>query len=171
MAKTLYILRHAKSVQNADTDDDHERPINKRGEKSCVTMGNYIKEQNLVPEQILCSTALRAKQTINNIMQTVGIDTPIEYKKSLYMAMPLEVLEEVKEVGDETNKLMIVFHNPGAHKLALSLIGDGVPRYIQHINSEYPTCALAAITFDISSWKDISKNSGHLDDFVTPKIL
>ena len=61
--KTLLLMRHAKSSWKQVGLADHEWPLNMRAKGDAPRMGNLLWERDLVPELILCSTALRARRT------------------------------------------------------------------------------------------------------------
>ena len=62
--KTLLVLRHAKSSWDHTELADHDRPLNKRGMRTAPRMGRLLIERDLVPDLILCSTAVRARTTV-----------------------------------------------------------------------------------------------------------
>src|SRR5262249_11861939 len=42
---------------------DHDRPLAGRGMRAAPVMGRWLREAGLVPGQVLCSTARRARET------------------------------------------------------------------------------------------------------------
>ncbi len=168
--KKLYILRHAKSASPSNIDD-HERPLNKRGEDACKLIGKYLKSNNIVPEGILCSTALRTKSTIKNILREAGFDKDVEFNKKLYLATAGEILKELAKADDDINSVMIICHNPGVQHLALVLFGGGDLEAAKKIKEKYSTAAMAEFSFQVDSWKNITPGSGHLEKYITPKML
>ena len=63
--KTLLIMRHAKSSWKEQDLPDHDRPLNKRGKNDAPRMGKLLKDEDLVPDLIMSSTAVRAKRRLN----------------------------------------------------------------------------------------------------------
>src|ERR1700744_695336 len=59
--RRLVLLRHAKS----DWPDvaDHERPLAKRGRRDAPVVGRWLGASGYTPDAVVCSTALRARQT------------------------------------------------------------------------------------------------------------
>ena len=62
--KTLLLLRHAKSAWSDPRLDDHDRPLNGRGERAAKAMADHIAREGPRPDLILCSTAMRTRQTL-----------------------------------------------------------------------------------------------------------
>lgn len=168
--KKLYILRHAKSSYPANTDD-HERPLNERGEKSCRLIGKYLKENEIIPDRIISSDALRTKQTAKNILRESGIATKAEFTKNLYLATPGEILKEIAKTDNDFSSLMVVCHNPGAEQLAKYLAGSGDDEVIKRLKTKYSTAGLACLTLKSNNWQQLDPACGNLDNFITPKML
>jgi phosphohistidine phosphatase len=169
--KKLYILRHAKSDYPDNVSDDHERPLNKRGEKACNLIGDYLKTNNITPEVILSSDAVRTTQTINNILRAASYDINVQFSGKLYLATPGEILKEIAKISDDINSIMVVCHNPGAAQLAMMLTAGGDTDSINLMRTKYPTAGLACLTLKTETWKQVNPASGNLDKFVTPKSL
>ena len=77
MTRELILLRHAKSGWNDPDVSDHDRPINQRGHNSATAIGSWLKIHKFEPDQILCSTAVRAQQTLAKIREFVGEDAAV----------------------------------------------------------------------------------------------
>ena len=85
--KTVLLLRHAKSAWSDPRLDDHERPLNQRGERAAKAVADYIVRTGPRPDLILCSTALRTRQTLAPLSERLDSPAPpISLEKSLYLA-------------------------------------------------------------------------------------
>ena len=60
MPKKLILFRHAKSDWTSGAASDHARPLARRGMEAARVMGKFLMSAGEVPEQILCSSAVRA---------------------------------------------------------------------------------------------------------------
>jgi phosphohistidine phosphatase len=69
--KTVYLLRHDKSSWKNPGLDDHERPLNRRGRQVAKRMEEYLWRAKVAPDVVLCSTAVRAKQTLDPIAKRI----------------------------------------------------------------------------------------------------
>lgn len=160
--KTLYVLRHAKSSWDNSALSDFERPLNERGFKTAPLMGEMMRENDFVPEIIVCSTAKRAEQTARLVKESAGFEAEIRFKDAIYEAGVMTLLRIVCEIGDEFNSALIVGHNPGFENLVRVLTGK---------SETMPTAALAVIDLVIESWNEAKANSGNLRDFIRPKEI
>ena len=62
--KSVILFRHGKSDWNANYNDDYERPLAKRGIKASKIMGQMLSNRNEIPDQIISSTSLRTRTTV-----------------------------------------------------------------------------------------------------------
>src|SRR5436309_2529349 len=74
--KSLYLLRHAKSSWKDPGLDDHDRPLNKRGRQAAKIMATYLRRSEITPDVVICSTATRAKETLDPIVKRVRAPQP-----------------------------------------------------------------------------------------------
>lgn len=173
--RTLLLLRHAKSSWDRPDLDDMERPLNARGQRAAPLMGRYISGRGLVPDLVLCSTAIRARQTLELVTaewETIdGDEVNVSMRSSLYLASVGELLAMVKRADDDAKSIMIVGHNPGLAIFAGLLADRGDSKGLRAIATKFPTAALAVVDLDIGGWKDIAPGGGVLRFFVRPKDL
>lgn len=146
--KSLLLLRHAKSSWKQPEMHDHERPLNKRGKKEAPKVGKYLKENNLIPELILSSTALRALDTARAVAEEIGYEEPIDLHQDLYLSDTACYLDTLRCLPDEVNRVLVVGHNPELDEF-LTLLTD--------VTTHLTTAALAQIDLPISSWQELNE--------------
>ena len=162
--KTLYLVRHAKSSWKYPELDDFERPLNKRGKRDAPVMGSYLKDKKIIPEILISSPAVRAKKTAKIIAKK--LDFPkhnIIFSEDIYEASTMGLLKITSRTDDKFNSAMLVGHNPSMTYYANTIANIRL--------DNIPTCGIAGIELNISSWKEISENCGKLLFFVYPKKL
>jgi phosphohistidine phosphatase len=159
--RTLFLLRHAKSSWDNTNLPDFERPLNSRGRTAAQTIARVLREKNINPDAIVSSPAVRAKETIEIIIQSAQLPGALRFDQRIYEAPVGRLLEVVSEIDDEAKTALLVGHNPGFEQLVSVLTGQ---------SESMPTAALAKITFDISAWTDVNAG-GTLDWVVRPKEL
>ncbi|MGD9784938.1 MAG: histidine phosphatase family protein [Hyphomicrobiaceae bacterium] len=172
----LLLLRHAKSTWDDPTLDDFDRPLNKRGTKAASRIGRYLVETGLRPTLVLCSTAVRTRATLTLVMNELGLPAPhVRYEDSLYLADAETLFDAVRSAPPDAQAamgpIMLVGHNPGMHALALELTGSGARSTLSDLAMQFPTAALAHISFQCDSWRDIAPAAGRIEAFILPRRL
>lgn len=168
MVRRLLLLRHAKSSWADPGVRDHDRPLNDRGRRAARSMGEHLRDEGLLPELVLCSSARRTCDTVAGL--GLPDDVALVVTRDLYLAAPDTVVDLVREVDDAVRTLMVVGHNPTTHEVALTLAGGGDPDALDRLGRQYPTAALTVLAFG-GSWADVAEGAGHLDRFVVPREL
>ena len=149
--KTLLFLRHAKSSWKDPSLQDEERPLNSRGRLAAPKMGELLRTLQLVPDQVLCSTAVRAESTCRAVCEASHFEGPTTYLPELYLASAETLLATAATHGEATaSRVMLIGHNPGMENIVSRLCGRLQP---------FPTAALAAFRFDVSEWSALSDQS------------
>ena len=168
---TLSLLRHAKSSWDDAAIADFERPLAKRGESAAPRMGAYMAEQGLAPQLILCSPAVRARQTLDLVLPHLAGGPTIIYEDSFYLAAPSVLLARLRRVEAKLSHVMMVGHDPGMQALAVDLSGEGGSEMLQELARKFPTAGLAVIRFKARTWSKVGPGSGRLELFVSPRML
>jgi phosphohistidine phosphatase len=163
------LLRHGKAAWPQGTLDI-DRPLAKRGREASVLMGNYLKDEKLLPDLVLVSPARRTLETWDLIGPILG-DVDARHDPRIYEAPVARLLAVLQEVEPQNGTLLMIGHNPGFEDLAGLLVGDGDPDGISRIGQKYPTAGLAVIDFPQGGWREVGRRSGSLERFTTPKSL
>jgi phosphohistidine phosphatase len=169
MNHTLTLMRHAKSDWNTGASSDFERPLNKRGVKDAALMGAWLNENNLVPELIIASPALRAKQTTLSVAEQTGFpETKIIWDKRIYAASLSGLLEVITDYHHNTRSILLTGHCPGMDYL-LEYLSRDKPNYTLS-GKLMTTAAIAVLDF---GKEEISTNekSARLEKLLRPSDL
>lgn len=160
--KTLTILRHAKSSWKDASLSDHDRPLNKRGERDAPIMASRIQQAGIRPSLILSSPAVRAWTTAKVIAQEISY--PIEFLQRddrLYNAGVRRIIDVLAQQDVGFNSIMIVGHNPGFTDFANYLV-PGLTRNI-------PTCGVVSVTVDSDDWNFKTHKNAEIVTYDYPK--
>ena len=161
--KTLLLMRHAKSSWKHHNIEDHERPLNKRGKKDAPLMGKLIRDKELLPQDILSSSALRAKSTAEALTDSSDYKGKIIFLDSLYLAEPHAYFEELTKLPDDIERVMLIGHNPGIEGVAQMLSGQVV---------SMPTASIVYLVLPIDHWSDLNSDTqGELVEIWRPRDL
>ncbi len=147
LMKTLLIFRHAKSSWKDESIPDQERPLNKRGQKDAPFMGKLMKTNDLLPDLVMCSTAVRARDTIKLAAEAADYSGEIRFSEDLYTFEAGPYLDALTQLDDRVKSVMLVGHNPGMEELLAGLVGE---------YQALPTAALAELELPIERWKQVS---------------
>src|SRR5262252_250112 len=115
--KTLWLLRHAKSVKNDGTLEDFDRSLNERGKEDARLIGSFLGRQKVVPDFVLSSPAKRARRTTELVLKAAAWTCTPEFDERIYEASLHRLLSIVSEIERSKEAVMLVGHNPGFEEL------------------------------------------------------
>ena len=152
--KTLLILRHAKSSLKNPNIADHERPLDELARKDALRMGKLIRDERLIPDLILSSTALRAKTTTELVAEGCKYKGKIVLEKSLYQAKPRDYLKIVERISDRHACVLLVGHNPAVEETIAVVTGL--------LDITMSTCSLAHLNLLIEKWSGFEQEKNDI---------
>lgn len=163
--KKVLLMRHAKSSWKNPKLSDFDRPLNKRGKRDAPRMGRYLKELQLVPDQIFCSPAVRAKSTIYHVIQELDLpESAVKWDQNLYFHGTGAYIEAIRNSKDSSEIVMTVGHNPMTEDVIYALSDNTSDTPIK-------TATIACFEFETDSWKNIRFDQKALKWIVGPKDL
>ncbi len=146
--------------------DDHDRPLNARGEAGAERVGAWLADRGHVPKRVLCSTAKRAVMTAQ-IMMEQFVDKPeIDYITGLYHASPDTILNKIRAAS--AGDLLVVGHNPGIASFA-DLISETRPKHERF--GVFPTTSTMVSEVPKEEWAELKFGDARLLNFVVPRDL
>ena len=171
--KRLILLRHAKAVSDRPGLEDRDRVLADRGRADAIRVGHFLREENCVPQAVLCSPAARTHETFDLILPQLVPPPWVKFVDELYLARWLTIHSLVRKTAKAVDALMVVGHNPGLEDCARKLArppGDAHGRRLHEaLRQKFPTGAVAVLDFDISEWSRVEAGEGELEFFSTPK--
>ncbi len=170
--KRLTVLRHAKSSWDQPNTDDFNRPLNDRGWKAAQRMGRELRQREMRFDLCLASPAARVRETLDGLARTYGeFPFPIRFERQIYLADSATLLELLREVSDDVEKLLLVGHNPGLERLVERLATDDDRGLRHRVALKLPTAALAVIDFAARRWAEVETARGKLVELIFPREL
>jgi phosphohistidine phosphatase len=164
------LLRHAKALKSQPGERDFERGLAARGMTDSEKLGAFLARHRLVPDRVLVSPAVRARDTWARAALACPGAPPALQEPRLYDAKAEVVLDVVKRAGDAV-QVLVVGHNPGLHELAELLVASGDVEVRERLREHLPTAGLVVIDFAVDSWDKVHPRSGRLELFVEPRTL
>ncbi len=145
----LLVLRHGQASNDAATD--HERPLTGSGRSAVAALAPVVEE--LDPDLVLCSSAVRTRQTLDQLVLDPGVDVRIE--SGIYNADVEQLIEFVRVVDDDVATALVVGHNPGVKDLVVELTGgERIPGF--------RPATLAVLELDVERWWEVAPGSARL---------
>jgi len=166
--KTMTLVRHAKSSWKEPMLQDMDRPLNKRGEANAIMMGERLRSNQYMPERIFSSPAVRAEETAHlfeEALQTAilkaGVKGVVELVPALYSFNYEELLGWIRSLDQSVDNFFMVCHNPAMTDLFNFLT-------LSHVE-KIPTCGIAVLELNITSWSQLSAGMALVKFYDFPK--
>jgi len=168
-SRLLVLLRHAKSSWRDSELGDRDRPLNARGHQTGRLLAAHFAHQ-APPDLVLCSSALRTRETFAHIVRAYPAAPPVLMEDGLYLAESQAIMQRIEAVPDSVETLLVIGHNPGLQELASTLARHGKRRDRDRLADKFPTGALASFRI-AGRWRDIAHAPLALKSYVTPRDL
>ncbi len=159
----LGIVRHAKSSWDHPDLNDHDRPLNKRGERDAPIMAQKVKDLFGVPDLLLSSSANRAFTTASIFKEIMAAEAlAFNTSGSLYHASEQDILERIAMIEPSVKSALVFGHNPGMTYFANSFKGDFI--------DNMPTCGVVILESEANSWMEFDQTNTRRVAFIYPKM-
>ncbi|WP_320034728.1 histidine phosphatase family protein [Halarcobacter sp.] len=155
--KELYIVRHAQKESMANFSDDYDVTLTKQGKEDAKNLGINLKNKNIMPDLIVSSPAIRARDTAEIIAKEIGFDKSIMINEVIYQAFLNELIESITYTFDTVNSLMIIGHNPALTALAITFT---------EFKEELQMANAIKIEFNCNSWTSIDKSNANFIELI-----
>jgi len=169
--KRLFLLRHAKSSSDDPFVQDFDRDLNKRGRKAARGLSKWLENKGYMPDLVLCSAALRTRQTLELTQEGFGGRPEISIEKRLYLADVEDLRRRLAELDKRSpcpDAVLMIGHNPGLEEFALDLIPPAEADTRARIAAKFPTCAFVALRFADCPWGSIGPARATLETYRIP---
>ena len=161
------LLRHAKSSWADATLEDHDRPIQDKGRGRAANLAAWLDDRAIGCDLVLCSTALRTRQTLEVVLPVLG-NPQVRYEPAIYEADAQGLLDLLRTVGEEHDRVLLIGHDPGLQLLAVKLAMTATGDALERLKRKYPTSAFALLSIGEASWAALAPGMGHLAVFQVP---
>ncbi len=158
----LIVLRHGKSDWDAGDSADHERPLAPRGRRAARRMGSLLAARDWLPDRVLCSTAMRARDTAALALEAAGWEQELELRPALYEEGVAAVVAELQGLPPSCERVLLVGHLPWCAELVGWLTGGNPP--------DFPTGTLARLKIPAGP-AGLAPGCARLKWLLTPKLL
>jgi phosphohistidine phosphatase len=159
--RTLLVLRHAKTEDTRPATKDSQRRLTPDGERHALEVGDYLRAQGITIDTVLCSSAVRARQTLELLKLGDRLDPDrVDIADRFYNAGTDTLINAVHELPDDCHVALLVGHAPGAPGVVYELTDRATssPEAVSAIESRFPAAALAQLEFD-GDWSEMDAAS------------
>lgn len=165
-SSTLCLLRHAHSSRELKGQRDHLRPLDERGWADAATMGAAIARIRPPVGHVLCSTAVRARETFEAIRNDLPAGIGETWSDELY-ALGVDAYYEAARTRRSDACVLMIGHNPMVEAFAASLLASGEASALARLKAGFSTACLAVMDFR-HSLDAIAPGTGRLRQFLRP---
>lgn len=167
--KRLVLLRHAKSDYPMGVSD-HDRPLASRGNREAPAAGAWLRENDVVPDFIVTSDALRTRSTCAWVISELGEKAPTPYLDSrVYGASSTKLCAIINETPQTVTTLLVIGHQPVLQELAMRLASvDSDEEAVYELAMDYPTLGMTVLE-TTKDWAEIDGRDMRVTNFVVPR--
>ncbi|MGH3671169.1 MAG: SixA phosphatase family protein [Pseudonocardiaceae bacterium] len=158
MARTLILLRHAKSAWPPEVPDV-ERPLAERGRRDAPAAGRWLRKHFRKIDLVVCSPAIRAAQTCDLVFAEWKAQPKVRHEPRLYGASVPELLQIIQALPSRVSTAVLIGHNPGLEEVLTVLTGVAEP---------VKTSAIAVIRIP-AGWDGTGPGSSALEELALPR--
>lgn len=135
-------------------------------------MAEYCEKRLRKIDLALCSSAIRARETLRVFEQHLPPSCKISLDDSLYLAEARALMAALRSVDEDCDSVLLVGHEPGLSDFAALLCGDaGSEKAVRRIENGLKTASLTKIDLEIDCWKELKSKKGRVREVVRPKDL
>ena len=145
-------MRHAKSAWPPGVTDS-QRPLNDRGRRDAPVAGRWIASTVGIPDLIICSPAIRTRETADLVVSTWQQPSHIVYEDRVYEAHWTELAAIVTGLPDEARTVLLIGHNPGLEDFVASWPDSADDKASQILADKFPTSSIAVVDV-MGTWRD-----------------
>ncbi|WP_182085770.1 histidine phosphatase family protein [Aureimonas sp. ME7] len=119
----FHLLRHAHSSWAVPGERDHERPLDERGNADIASISERVRDVSSGIQTIVCSSARRARQTLEGIRPALPSDIAIHISDDLYaLGAPAYAAALRAHCVAET---LLIGHNPSIEEFVRATCING----------------------------------------------
>jgi len=161
--KELLVIRHGKAERPKPDTTDFERNLVDKGRADSKIVADQIKLLDWIPEEIVASSANRAKETAIAMQSVWGAEVvEIRFEPSIYLADYSTLIHLIGQLDDNYERIALYGHNPGFSDLVSGLSNE--PIWLA-------TASCALLRFDVDSWMEVFTSTGTLVEVIVAKEI
>jgi phosphohistidine phosphatase len=118
----LMIIRHAKAEAHGHPEGDAARALVAKGEEQSERLGRFLVRSGRMPEVILSSPMVRARQTAERMCAAAALSAPV-IQSWLACGMDPETAMQELVAWEQVERVALIGHEPDLSGLIEHLVG------------------------------------------------
>lgn len=112
--KLICLMRHSEAVTQLteSVTRDFDKPLTDAGIHQLGQVRDFFKSQQFLPDLILCSPAVRTRQTLEWVQEALGTGAEVVFDEEVYGIKAESLLRKLFELPNQKTTVLIVGHNP-----------------------------------------------------------
>lgn len=165
MKRELILIRHTKSSWADFGMKDFDRPLKKDRTGDAIRMGEKLHALKVVPDLVVCSPAVRTKQTAALLCDKLKYSyDKVHFDMRLYESSAQDYMEVIREIAADVHTLVVIGHNPSITYFANQFAAG------QQID-DVATTGVVWLEFDNPDWELYRTTPCILKGYLTPKTI
>jgi phosphohistidine phosphatase len=128
--KLVCLMRHSEAVaQLSDgVTRDFDKPLTDHGIHQLEHVRDFLKAHHFLPDLIVCSPAVRTRQTLEWIQEALGSGAEVVFDEELYGIKADALIRKLGDLPNKKSTVLVVGHNPAisdAMQTLLNLVKTG----------------------------------------------
>lgn len=141
--KRICLIRHAHTPPGSP---DESRELSEYGKQQARWMGGRLADHVTAPDMIVCSPAIRTRQTAGLVSESFGMKGPdIRIERMLYESTLEDYLDVLKQIDEKASSVWLVGHNWAITALAQNLTGEN--------RLDMVPCTAVWMVFEAEDWR------------------
>ena len=155
--RSLILLRHAQASDTHPGRHDIDRKLTALGERQARGVGNFLRNQGIKVDAVVCSSALRARQTLAQLALDVE-PSRVEVSEDYYNAGVDTLLDALRALPEDCSVALLVGHAPGVPGVAFELADQDASdsSALEALERRFPAAAIAQLEF-AGAWADLAE--------------
>ena len=164
--RTLLLMRHGAAASPPGYAD-RERPLTNRGRGRSLRAGDDLRRRQPLPERVLLSPAVRARETWEayalGLQAPQNIESVVETDGRIYQNTVDDLLDALRETIDDVTNVLVIGHNPSIAGLAGVLDESTQNPLRSELTDGFPTASVAVFEFD-TVWSELREGEARLTE-------
>ncbi|MBN1685525.1 MAG: histidine phosphatase family protein [Spirochaetales bacterium] len=157
--KHLTIIRHGRAQQQSQDESDIERPLTEDGVSASCRLGELLAARHCVPDIVLTSEAVRARQTAENVCKAAGVGNEKIFAVAAFYENDLnDIAAVLQDISSNYDHVFVVGHNPSLTELVNALCGPVI--------ETMKTASAAGVELHITSWQEVVSGDATLGFYI-----